>query len=555
MNTLARSLLVLVLARSAPGFAATFTVGADPACTHATLAQAVAAAAANGPAHDEIRLVAAPGLMLAAPLVIDQQSLAIIGGYATCDAAEPTGTTSYALLAGDGFMVHGGNIDNGHEVSLSRIALVGEAGAKRLLAIDGFVAVTLDQADLSGGHAVDGAGIHLVSPAKLSLETDARIHHNVASNNGGGIYCGFAAKIALGLATSIDANTAGAAGGGAYLDGCTLTATTGGAERTIGGHYGITANTAGVAGGGVYGINGALVVLQGTLDPARLSENTADSGGGLALDGAATTAALANALVTANSATIRGGGFDLVNGAQLLMGRSTADCPGEQFCSRLIDNHADAPGAIGGGASARGGANLKLQQTEMRGNTAADGGAAVDARDTDTLAVIEGAFLFGHVLRPATYSGAGAWLRAAYVSSYANSGGAFGLGDGGRTSVYSSVIQDEVFILPMNGTTTRFADCVTVKEADSIPPGLDIVEVRDDPAALFRNPASGDLRPRPHASSIDRCDTFAYVPTTLDVYGFARGFDVPSESTSPSFGPLDQGAVEAPWLFADDFEG
>lgn len=491
MKVLSRCLLfTFTVPVSVSVSAATFTVGVDPACTHATFASAVAAAAANGPESDEIHLVAAPGLLLSAPIMIDQQSLAITGGYASCDAVEPDTVTTYALVASDGFVIHGGMFDL-HKTSIARLVIAGGADAGRLFAIDGLAEATLNDIDLSGGHATDGAGVYVFGPAVLTIGPNSRIHNNVATNRGGGIF--------------VDA--------------------------------------------------GATLSFSGTREPARLQDNTAAIGGGLAADGTSTTVELVNAMVSGNTASERGGGLDVANGATLTMGRLSADCPGEPICSYLVSNHADAPGAVGAGASARGGASLKIQQSELRDNTAADGGAAVDARDADTLAVIEGVFLLGHAPRPATYSASGAWLRAAYVSSYANSGGLFALGDGGRASVYSSVIQDTVFVLPQSGTATRFADCVTVKEATSIPPGLDLIDVQDDPVALFRNPVAGDLRPRPHAPSIDRCDDFYYSPTTLDVYGFARGFDVPSESTSPSFGTLDQGAVEASWLFADEFGG
>jgi hypothetical protein len=247
-----------------------------------------------------------------------------------------------------------------------------------------------------------------------------------------------------------------------------------------------------------------------------------------------------------------GGGLYITAGAGFSLGRYSADCSGEQFCAGLDANRASS----GSAAYVDSGTSVSLKQLEIRSNVADSGGAALDARGANTVLLLEGAVLYDHAPQPAGRAEAGAWLRAAFVSTYAN-GGAFSLGADGSVSVYSSVVQDDVFLPPPSGNYTLFADCVIAKEIASIPvvaQDLDGIEQLDDPAALYKRPDVGDLRPRPQARSIDRCDTFRYTPTTLDVFGFARGFNVPSVSNPPAFGPIDQGAIEAPWIFAADFD-
>lgn len=564
MTALFRRFL-FILCLPTPAFAATFTVGTDPACTHATLAAAINAAAMNGPESDEIRVIyTAMPAVFTQPLSITGQSVQIRGGFFACDSAAPSPVrTEYSLPLGDGILVDG-EAGPAQSVSIAGIDLIGGMNSGRLLDIAGNVAVTLEQTWLTQGHAVDGAGARLSGGgASLTLGPRADIHLNVASGNGGGISCTNGATLTLLEGAAVDANSAGGDGGGIYASACTLAINSGDRYTPLALQVGITGNGTAGKGGGIAAVAGANVSIGappniigplGTKNLTRIGSNQAAVGGGIYAEGQGTTVEIVNARVDQNTASVRGGGYAVTDHAELAMGRFSVECPLQEFCSEFNQNTATA-NAFGGGVAADGGAQVSILQTYISGNQAGSGGSIVDARGADTLVLIEGAMLYDNGPRPATYADTGAWVRAAYVSTYAHPGGAFALGDDGRTSVYSSVIQDTVFVLPQNGTTTRFADCSTVKEADSIPPDLDLIEVRDDPAALFRNPAAGDLRPPPHAPSIDRCDSFFYSPTTLDVFGFARGFDVPSESNSPSFGSIDQGAVEASWLFADNFDG
>jgi hypothetical protein len=425
----------------------------------------------------------------------------------------------------------------------------------RVVDVDGPATLTVLDSKISGGtasgadEAGDGGGLRLRgATAKVVLGTGTLVQDNHADRRGGGVYCDGGASLQLDAGSAIDGNQSVGDGGGLYADHCSVEFDSGGAAVSGGAFAGLVDNSAGGNGGGAY-LGSSALTGEGSSDLDRIAGNHAAQGGGLYVTGADSTAFLANVVLEDNSADAKGGALYVTQAAVLNFGRDTSQCPGSVYCARIDGNTAPTGSALYADA----GAQTKLQQIAIRANPPGLGGAAIDSRDANTLTLLEGAILYGHAPQPATHTQGTAWLRAAYVSSYGN-GGAFDLGADGHVSVYSSVIQDNVFLLPPSGNTTLFADCDVVKEASSFPEGLDGIEVLDDPGALFKNPASGDLRPRPQSPAIDKCDTFFYSPTTLDVFGFARGFDVPGLDADGSFGPIDAGAIEAPWIFAADFD-
>jgi len=540
--------------------AAVYRVGNDPGCSHATLAAAMATAASNDQDANTIYLPAGTLAALPAPLLIDGRSLQLIGGFADCSAAAPSGRTAIAGPAG---VLHvRGATAVPFAVTLRGLDLTAQSA--RVLDHDGTAALRLDDTTVSGGRAGPqdgdqfGGGIRVRGTnATLILGAGTRVFDNDAVAGGGGVYC-FGAHLQLESGSSIDTNTS-YDGGGVYLDGCTFNDASGGAPRPSAGNFGITNNAALHSGGGVYAVNGSALQILGTADLTLVAGNIATNGGGVYLAGSSSTTILVNSSVENNSASSVGGGLYVRDHANLQMARDTAGCPGERFCSQLHENRA----ARGSAIAVDGAARALILQTDIRHNpvTGNAGGAAIDVRGADNTAnppspsyvLLESVMLLNHAPAPATFAAQGAWLRAALVSTL-NNNAAFVLGDGGRISTYSSVIQDTVFVMPPSGNATRFADCITAKEIASIPPGLDGIEALDNPAALYKSPDTGDLRQRPRARSIDRCDTFFYTPTTRDVFGQLRGQDVPSVHWSPSFGNIDRGATEAPWLFADDFD-
>jgi hypothetical protein len=530
--------------------AAIFTVGADASCTYHSVQQAIAGANANGAGSDEIRLPAGE-ITLGARLTVSGQSLQLVGGFTSCLDAAPSSTTQ--LSASSGVLgVHG---FDGAPIAVGLQHLAMSTLSDRVVDVDGPVALTVLDSKISGGAASgagesgDGGGLRLRGANVLvALGTGTLVQGNHADGRGGGVYCDGGASVLLDVGSSIDGNQSGGDGGGLYADHCNVEDDSGGAAFPGANFAGLVNNTAGGNGGGAF-LSSVALSGEGTADLDRIAGNHATAGGGLYVTGGDSTAFLANFVLENNSADDKGGALFVTQQAVLNFGRDSSQCPGAVYCARIDGNSAPTGSALYADA----GAQTKLQQIAIRANPPGLGGAAIDSRDANTLTLLEGAVLYGHAPRPATHTQGTAWLRAAYVSSYAN-GGAFDLGVDGHVSVYSSVIQDNVFLLPPSGNTTLFADCDVVKEDSSFPAGLDGIEVLDNPTALFKNPGTGDLRPRPQSPAIDRCDTFFYSPTTLDVFGFARGFDVPSVFNDGSFGNIDSGAIEAPWIFAADFD-
>ena len=531
--------------------AAIFSVGADAACSYHTVEQAIAGAAANGSAADEIRLLTG-AVSLSARLNVNAQSLQLIGGFASCLDAAPSGITELSASLG-AVAIHA--VDGSPTtVGLQHLHLSATAG--RVVDIDGPATVTVLDTQLTSGlasgagEAGDGGGLRLRgAAAQVILGAGTLVQGNHADGRGGGVYCDGGATLRLDVGSSIDGNQSAGDGGGVFADHCILVDSSGGALFPGANFAGVVNNTAGAAGGGMY-LSQTSVTGEGTNDLNRIAGNHAARGGGLYITGSDSNVTVANFILENNSADGEGGALYVSQGAVVNLGRHSTVCKGSAaYCARITGNSA----AHGSALYADAGAQTKLQQIEISVNPAGLGGAAIDSRDANTRTLLEGAILYGHAPQPATHTQGSASLQAAFISSYAN-GGAFDLGADGHVALFSSVIQDNVFLLPPSGTTSLFADCSIVKENSSFPPDLDGIEVLDDPPALFKNPAIGDLRPRPQSRAIDRCDTFFYPPTTLDVFGFARGFDVPSVQNSPAFGPIDAGAIEAPWIFAADFD-
>ena len=184
------ALVALVLqVFSTHGEAATFSVGVDGACTHTTLAAALAAVPASG--FHEVH-IAAPSLDAQAAQ-ITSRGVTVRGGYANCSAPASTGFTSLSGQGGgqDSVMTIRGS---GNTVLLERINLIrgdevydGYGGG---LDFKGAGTITLRDVGISQNYAGYGGGISVIGEggnAVLRLETGTTILLNTAQFSGGGV--------------------------------------------------------------------------------------------------------------------------------------------------------------------------------------------------------------------------------------------------------------------------------------------------------------------------------------------------------------------------------
>jgi predicted outer membrane repeat protein len=188
----------------ATAHAAVYTVGADGACTHTTIADA-AAAAESHPGADTIHVAYNQAYTEQAIVLSASEEVELIGGFADCSQAESDG--SHTTIDGSGgdtepvFRITG---DTGSLVRISYLTIQG------------------GDEDGSG----KGGGIYFKGNGILELN-HATVTQNIAGS-GGGIYAegtGGETELVIGVDVAITGNTARHDGGGVVNDGTEMTMT------------------------------------------------------------------------------------------------------------------------------------------------------------------------------------------------------------------------------------------------------------------------------------------------------------------------------------------
>ena len=184
---MAATLALLASGRTA--HAVTFTVGSDGACSHATLAAALAAVPSSG--MHEVHIAVAS--LSAQAAQITSRKVTVRGGYASCSAATSTGFTTLSGQGGgqDSVMTIRGT---GNDIVLERLNLIrgdevydGYGGG---LDFKGTGLVTLRNVGIAQNYAGYGGGISFISDgglAHLRIESGTVIQLNTSQFSGGGI--------------------------------------------------------------------------------------------------------------------------------------------------------------------------------------------------------------------------------------------------------------------------------------------------------------------------------------------------------------------------------
>ena len=458
-------------------------------CTYPTIADAVAAAAANGTASDLILVKTSPTQIISAPITLDLNvagTVEIVGGFGTCTDALPIAgqRTTLSVPSSAAFTVQnpGGS---SRTLTLQQVALIGSASG-RLLDVSGRVLVNIDDALLSNGKGTDGGNIRLAGAnVTLLIQNGSAIYSGDATGNGGGVHCSGGGFIGL-VDGGITDNQADGSGGGVYLDSCDMNVFVGGGSVSCpsGSNRGITCNVAGAgagsgSGGGVYATNGAVVSFLGSSSgPASLTLNRADYGGGLFLTGAASAAEFRDAEIRENAGLLGGGGVAADNGAQLTIHATITNCANPAGCSRVVDNYtASAVGELspGGGVWVTGGADASIRRSTFRGNSAAHVGSAIAVEGAGSTALFEGNAVYQNPLP--FYVFAGGNLTAAFVTAWGNTVGSSGTfsatGTGSNIAVYSSVTLDSKTFGGLGPGATYSGDCIVTRSLTDFPPPPD----------------------------------------------------------------------------------
>lgn len=536
--------------------AAVFTVGAGTGCTHGDLASALTAAASLAGA-DEIRLLA--NTTHQGQFIIITDGLSLRGGFASCTASSPTGSTT---LRGDNsnravFLAASGGVFF-ERLNLTGGSVTGNGGG---LYIQGDQSISMVNVSIFGNAATGRGGnlyINAFPGLDLSFSGTSLITAGDAVD-GGGLACAGDGRIRLFAGTSVANNSATGNGGGAYIStSCDLELYAGGTDG------GILTNTAGNSGGGVYIESGAeLNTGFSASDLSLISGNAAGNGGGgvfLTDPGSVMRAFFTR--ITGNSAGGAGGAFFADNDSIVAVGHPSGasnPCFDKLRCARLDHNTA----AVGGAIYSDDGADVTIHGTHLEANVATlfnpvasiRGGSTLFAHST-VIAKNDGQTLF-------TVSDAASALTLANVTIADN----INFGPGvisvvnatiGPLRIWSSVF-DQLGPLFVPGFPAGIApqlDCVMTRHAGllaSIPPAS-VQRAIQVANPLLSNPAAGNYMLSGLSPAIDFCDTTVWSGGERDVEWNLRDLDDPGHP-NPLGGFRDLGADEYTVLFADGFEG
>lgn len=529
-------------------------VGAGAACHFASLQAAINASAD----HDVIR-IANNQNYANQMLVINNRSLTLSGGYASCGDAEPSAPTT--VLHGNGNasvlrIATGAAIPR--TVLLRRLAIWDggtDADGGGGIDVSGPVQLTLDGVDVvrnessrGGGLRVQGSGI---AHTRVRLDGGSDIGSsqpgfgNSASVDGGGIHC-TAATIELRNGTVHGNDTAGN-GGGLYLDGCHLAMVDlAGVSVPIS----IADNAAGNRGGGLHAVGGSQLRLRSTAQQRmRIQGNLAGGGGGgVSLLDAGTDLQADGVQIIGNETNQFGGGVLVADGARLDMDRGSSlgtHCPAPDStrCSVLAGNSALSGGAI----AVSTGAEADIRQTWIEDNTAA---TEAVARVFDASLVFDSNLVRGNLGSAFSMLFAQNALGTIGWSTLVDNGAftAVRASGGSLVALVGSIIWQDVGLAAAEADGGIISgQCLSLFE-DSVLAG-------DTSDPLFVSPGAvptPDHALRADSSAVDACAPLGGMPLGRDAAGHVRPFDLPGVSNGPN--TYDRGALETgDRIFADGF--
>ena len=551
MTTLRTASLALAFAvpwllASAPARAANYWVGNNgiPPCTHATL-QAAIETAVGGAGDDVISLVG-PG-PFNGPFTVLGGGIEIRGNVTSC-GSNNTGVGYATMRAPSGSRPLTILMGGAETVRLRRVLVTSENGTYSgdgggiwfAGASNGSLLELIDSQVFSSTALGEGGGIY-VSGGTLSLSTAAMIGFNAASN-GGGVAARNGARVEV-RGALITNNTALFDGGGIYAaDADVVMQNSLPVTFTV-----VKSNLAGRDGGGLYlGGDSTNVIDAVAGDPAEVSRNRAQRGGGLFVDGAAV--GLWHATLDLNTAFGEGGGAYVTGNGEL-----TSNTLGEPLTLGGYPRIETNVAADGAALYVTGNAHAILGSGRVRDHH------SIDA--TTLLAASGGAVLFltGVTVQDNTMLALfsledAAVVQLRHVSLAANALGGIvrWSGSGSTLAVHATALDEtEPFFVSFGAPALPpVFDCVVSRSPAPflvLPPGTVLTDVTIADPRFVAPP--NDLHLRYTSAAIDRCSA----SNLVDLDGDVRAHDDPYHPNgSPRI--ADAGADEATVLFADGLE-
>ncbi len=570
----------------------------DAGCDFASIQEAIDSGV------EEVRISAEPSNSYYENIVINNQSVALKGGYATCQDANQDNKTdieiaidgsdlaSVVTITGDG---------QRHIVTIQNLILTNgkdyeflgthyEGGGVSIEEADLFLVI--DHVYINGNKGFYGGGISVDGSNTVDIYiVDSIISFN-ESHYGGGISCLWnnSGSILIDGATSIYNNSAGSDGGAIYLAGCGLTIFSE-QQQEVNLYSEISSNRADHNGGAIWGhlatvnLSGAQYCNEnycfGSDDyPIKIYNNESDAdgnmdggyGGGIYVSNG-TTVNANNLLMQKNRARY-GGAVAIYHTAQAGAFNAASSfaqpCWSPGRCNQFIGNEA----FFGGAFYLDNGGEMSIGTSLIQGNRATTGtvGYIKDDEDKGTKLDIEGSIIVENGdsgngdfndyyafkvddTDPKEPDDPDAQLILSFVT-LADNKTDLGLvsNSGGVAVITSSIVMKENNQDPIyNGTQDDVSlfNCLLTSDPESLVNGVEVMT--GDPK--FVDAANDDYRIQADSDAVDFCDAFTF-NNFPDIDGEARGWDEPN--IQDHIGVYDVGAdeyrIDDDLIFADDFD-
>lgn len=555
----AAAVLLLPLSARAAVFVA--LVGDDPACGYRTsvlpnaLQSAIDAVPTTVPPGDfHVVHVARSGSYVGTRVLVEDRSLRIEGGYATCASALPGGTnTTIDATGAIGGPVRVRGTTERETVYLAKLTLRGGSGSTGSGISIRNATVSLERVIPTGNSALRGGGIELEGTglgATVVANGTTRVIANTATQEGGGISCTRGGLMQLASSTEVSGNAAATSGGGIFADGCAGYANV--LARSNSSAYGGFLFTR--SGLGPTTLTLGLGLGPDDLTPALLTNEASVGGGAIFASGDDTVITIKDAVISGNRAGSIGGGIVANTGAQVEMTRYRRLCARGDRCSALVDNSAN----YGGGALANFSGTIVFRRTFIEGNSAGGAGSAASVQGSDGFIGIRNSLVAGNagpsVLQVRESLSEGAARLVIDQSTIAGNLGATSVirvNPLGTVRISHSIVND----IPTRPAFSLPAGYVPETECSMFHEIASAVSV--DPLSFafstpgFADAANGNYRLRPTAEATDLCPA----GTTSDPDDFE--FDLrPVDAPLPNVGgPYDVGFDEyGERILSDGFE-
>lgn len=547
------------------------TIGSDAACDYDSTTQTIQDVIDTG--VGEVRI--AVNGFYDAPIVINNISVKLRGGYADCNDAlnDIVSNTKTSLIGTVGPVesiidIRGGRFRNA--ITLENFSLSGSENSA-ISAIDANATIVLNKVNIQQNNLVSGfsgGGIFMAGgDADFSL-IDSLIINNSAQR-GGGIYCsGSSLSINIQGDSGVSHNIAEDAGGGVYLtNACELTIYSGVSNPDSATNFGISDNLSYNEGGGIYADLAAQVTLYGheicdsngcvgnNTNPVNINNNTTgflgspsidDRGAGIYATGQGTSVNVYAGLFKNNSSKF-GGNAIAIELANLNVSRLSRDCWDKTRCNYFSNNTSTTSGATISSFQGQ----LNISSSYFEENT----GAAIGA--SASFVRIEGSVfnnnnatgLTGGSVISASNATTVEIIHSTFADNLIENSATFNVGSSSELRLYSSIVNDPLgaVLAPNIGTLT--VNCAMTHEDTSFS-GTNVLV--GNPDFVDRN--NRDYHLTANSAAKDMCGNSVAASQFQDIDFEKRGMDDP---LIPNVvGSFDAGADEVlvELIFSNSFE-